>query len=220
MTNVYTYYMPIPELYDEDSQRRLIEIWARSWQKQGWNPVVLDETHARAHPRYDFFREHFWALPTTYGHEYCGACFMRWLAVSAMGGGMLTDFDVINYSFAPREADPAKMIIFCDSPSIFMGAVLGSQQHFLDFSELFAAWKPDEHDFNHSAGQHHCDDLSLLLRMECGTYPKPPWFAKAPGCSLWDNLSFRTAPLVHYGYELKARGYFPKWQWVEKLRPF
>lgn len=218
--NVFTYYSPIPSLYDEDSQRQLIDVWARSWRKQGWNPVVLDESHASLHPRYAFFKELFWSLPTTYGHDYCGACFLRWLAVCAMGGGMMVDYDVINYSFSPRPPEPSKFVIYCDNPSIFMGAVNGVEQHYLDFCELFAAWKPDEHDWVGHAGQHHCDDLTYLLRLQNGFSPRPDWFVKEPGCSLWDNLSFRTAPLVHYGFELKARGFFPKWKWVEKLRPF
>lgn len=222
-SKVFTYYAPVPGLWSEDSQMALIDIWRRSWKKAGWTPVVLTENDARQHPRFDFFKEHFWALPTEYGHDYCGACFLRWLAVAQFGGGMLTDYDVINYGWEPREVNPAEMQIFCDSPpeSIFMGAVLGCAQHFLDMSELFAAWRPDEHDFNRTAGMHHCDDLSMLVRMfQSGVTPKPPWLVKKPGCALFDYLSWRTSKLVHYGYAMRGAGYWPKHEWIEKLRPF
>lgn len=221
--NVYTYYDHVPGLWSHDSQVKLLDVWQRSWANAGWNPVVLNEDFVRSNPRYDFFKYHFWNKPTTYGHDYCGACFMRWLAVAQAGGGMLTDYDVINYGFEPREVSPGTMQIFCDSPpaGVFMGAVLGSAQHFLDMAEIFAAWTADEHDFNHNAGQHHCDDLGLLIRMfESKTFAKPEWFVKTAGCALFDYLSWRTSKLVHYGYAMRDAGYWPKHEHIERIRPF
>jgi len=219
---VFTYYSHIPGLYDERSQRALIDIWRRSWLKAGWSPIVLDESVARQHPRYQFFKDRYWSLPAEYGNDYCGACFFRWLGVAQMGGGMLTDYDVINYGFEPRNPAPDRMIIFCDDPppTIFMGAVLGTQYHFAQMAQLFADWGPDQHDFNHTANMMHCDDLSMLVRMfETKTYPKPDWLVKENGCALFDYESWKTARLVHYGYAMRAAGHWPKHEWIERLRP-
>lgn len=226
--HVVTYYVPVEGLWSDESQRKLIEVWRRSWEKAGWTATVLTESDCKTHPRYGFFREHFFAKPSEYPIDYTAACFMRWLAAAHFGAlrsdvVMLTDYDVINYGFEPRPPEHGKMEILCDEPpvSIFMGAVLGTPQHFLDMAELFAAWKPDDLDFNHNAGLLHQDDLSMLVRMfETKTRPKPDWFIKSPGCTLYDYGGYRTAKMVHFGYAMKQRGFWPKHEWIEKIRRF
>lgn len=221
--NVFTYFMPVPGLYSTDSQYRLIDVWRRSWAKAGWNPRVLDESFVKGHPRYNFFKSRYWALPTEYGNEYCGACFFRWLAVAMAGGGMLTDYDVINYGFEPRDPEEREMIIYCDDPppTIFMGAVLGTANQFETMAQIFADWNPDKFDWNDHAKLMHCDDLSMLVRMfETKTYPKPEWLVKKPGCGLYDFSPWKTSKLVHYGYAMHAAGLWPKHAHIENLRPF
>lgn len=235
MSNVFTYFMPVPGLYDINSQYKLIDVWRRSWKKAGWNPIVLDESTTRRHPRYEFFKSRYWALPTEYGHDYCGACFFRWLAVAVAGGGMLADYDVINYGFEPRKPGD-KMRLYCEPlpRPVFMGAVLGTAQQFETMAQIFADWGPDEFDWNKNAKpapMMHCDDLSMLIRMFIsGTYPKPEWFVRDTGCGLfshptsgrpdWPSEAWRTTKLVHYGYRMKAAGFWPKHKHIEKLRPF
>lgn len=225
---VVTYYTPVPGLWSTDSQWALIDVWRRSWVKAGWDPVVMMPSDVMTHPRYAFFKEHFEAKPTEYGVEYTSACFMRWLAAAHYGAlrglnVMLTDYDVINYGFEPQKVRPEELTIFCDEPpaTVFMGAVLGKPQHFLDMAELFAAAKPDQHDWNHHAQMFHQDDLSLLMRMfETKTLAKPDFLVKRPGCALFDYQSWRSSKLVHYGFAMKAMGYWPKHEHIEKLRRF
>jgi hypothetical protein len=225
---VYTYYMPIG-LYDEYSQRKLIEVWARSWSKFGWEPIVLNEGDAQQHPWYWDYKAHVWNLPTEYGHDYEGSCFLRWLAMAAQatdgGGGMMTDYDVINYGLSPMPPDPNKMKIFCEPPPIpvDMGAVLGTKKHYEEICKIHMGWKPHPiHDWNNSAKLLHCSDLSLMVRMfENGNFPKPEWLVKTFGYSgRFPRPSYKTARLVHYGYDMKLAGHWPKWTWIERLRPF
>lgn len=223
MRDVFTYFMPVPGLCSEESQHKLIDVWRRSWRKAGWNPVVLDESTPRRHPRYDFYKSRYWALPTEYGHDYCGACFFRWLAMAVVGGGMLTDYDVINYGFESRDPDRREMIVYCDEPppTIFMGAVLGTAQQFEKMAQIFADWGPDNFDWNNHAKLMHCDDLSMLVRMfETKTYLKPKWLVKKPGCGLYDFGPWKTSKLVHYGYAMHSAGLWPKHEHIENLRPF
>ena len=223
---VVTYYENVPGLWSNESQQALISIWRQSWEKYGWKATVLTENDVRTHPRFDFFNEHFRAKPTEYGVDYTTACFMRWLAAAHYAGPrsghiMLTDYDVINHGFEPQQIDPYKLMILCDEPpaSVFMGAVIGPAQNFLDMAELFASWGPDELDFNHHANCYHQDDLTMLVRMfESKTRPKPEWFIKVPGCALFDYSSWRTSKLVHYGFEMKARKFWPKCDFVGKIR--
>lgn len=225
---VVTYYVPVPGLWDPESQEHLIRLWARSWRKAGWNPIILTTADVESHPRYGFFKEQFELKPTEYGVTYTSACFLRWLAAARYGGIrgidiMLVDYDVVNYGFEPQELRPNEMTIFCDEPpaSIFMGAVLGTPQHFLDMAELFVAATPDQHDWNNHAQCYHQDDLSLLCRMfESGTLKKPEWLVKRPGCALFDYSAWRTSKLVHYGFAMKSLGYWPKHEHIERLRRF
>lgn len=221
--NVYTYYEVVPGLWSEDSQRKLIEIWKKSWRNHGWNPIVLNEKFVSTHPRYRFFKEHFWALPTEYGHDYEGACFLRWLAVAHAGGGMMTDYDVINYGFKPRDVSQSTMTLFTDGPPVSMGAVLGCKQHFLDMCELFAAWVPDDEDINRGSktyNGHHCSDMTYFIRMfDKKTKPKPEWLVKEGGIATFPNPGWDKSPLTHYCYAMHAAGYWPKHLWIEKIRP-
>lgn len=218
--NVYTYYMPVPGLWPDETQRALIEVWKRSWAKQGWNPVVLCEADAARHPRYAEFKKKFWELPTIYGHDYCGACFMRWVATAVWGGGMMVDYDVMNYGFAPRlpEADRMQVIADHSVPPIFMGAVLGWGKYFEAMSELFLNWVPDERDWNPNGKFHHCDDLTFLIQcFNSNNRERPPWLEYVDGCTLFPKTD---GLLVHYGYEMKNSGFWPKHEFIEKIRPF
>jgi hypothetical protein len=232
--NVFTYYADeVPGLYDSqptslgtaESQRELLKLWERNWKSRHWDPVVLTEADVRKHPRFDFFHEHFRYKPTEYGERYTVACWLRWLAMAQVGGGMLVDYDVFSYEFKPSDAagyDPHDMMIFANNPPerLFMGAVLGSAQHYLDMCELFIAAVPCEHDWNKKAGLFHQDDLSLLLRMFEGTLYKPEWLHRLPGCALFPQGDWLTAPMTHYAYAMKLSGYWPKYKFVEGLRPF
>lgn len=225
---VVTYYEQVPGLWSDESQIALINVWKRSWRKAGWEPTVLCEADIKTHPRYAFFKEHIDAKPSEYGPDYRNAVFLRWLAASFYGelrgfDLMLVDYDCVNYGFEPQEVRPNEMTIFCDEPpaSVFMGAVLGSPIHFRDMMEIFVAAKPDQYDWNAHAKMYHQDDLSLLSRMfESKTLAKPSWLVKRPGCALFDYHSWRTSKLVHYGYAMKALGYWPKDAFIETLRRF
>lgn len=226
--DVVTYYVPVEGLWSDESQRKLIEKWKESWEKYGWTATALVEADVKTHDRFAFFNEHFRGKPTEYPIDYTSACFMRWLAAShyARPRGefvLLSDYDVINHGLEPVEAEPGRMKIFCDEPptSVFMGAVLGGWKQFLDMAELFAAWKPDDLDYNYNAKCFHQDDLSMLVRMfETGTRLRPEWFTKVPGCALFDYSGWRTSKLVHYGFAMKAAGFWPKHEFVGKIRRF
>jgi hypothetical protein len=43
---------------------------------------------------------------------------------------------------------------------------------------------------------------------------------KKNSCVIFSQPGWETAPLVHYGYEMHAAGNWPKWEHIERLRPF
>jgi len=78
-----------------------VEVWRRTWAAAGWKPVVLDERHAAAHPNYEEFKSKFASYPTTNPAGYEVACYLRHLALAAVGGGWLCDYDLFNVNLAP-----------------------------------------------------------------------------------------------------------------------
>jgi hypothetical protein len=80
---VYTYYAELGTAWAPAA----LQQWRRSWAAAGWKPRVLREAHASAHPKYAAFREVYAAMPTPNDGKYELACYVRHLAVAAVGGG-------------------------------------------------------------------------------------------------------------------------------------
>jgi hypothetical protein len=78
-----------------------IDVWKASWSNAGWKPVVLGEQHAALHPKYRQHKALFASMPTVNPTAYELACYLRHLAVAAVGGGTLTDYDVFNVNVPP-----------------------------------------------------------------------------------------------------------------------
>ncbi len=220
---VFTYYAPVPALYTEASQRALISVWARSWERAGWQPVVLEEKIFKRTPRYAGLKKKFLAHPTEYGDEYTLSCYMRWDAVAQYGGGMLVDYDVINYGFEPRRPTDERMILFCDEPpaGVFMGAVLGTRRRFEQMVDIFSNWKIKPEDSGARANWWYYNDMMMLdLLFTAPHHNKPAWLVKENGCALFDYEPWKTSRLVHYGYQMHATGHWPKHEHIERLRHF
>ena len=99
---VFTYFQPCRGMARPD---RLIQLWEDSWSKQGWEPVVLDQSDAEQHPGFDDYHSAIMRLPTVNNREYENACYLRHMAMACQDGGLLTDYDVINRNFAPSDLE-------------------------------------------------------------------------------------------------------------------
>lgn len=100
---VFTYYDKPGKSVELD---RIVALWARSWSEQGWKPVVLDEETAKLHAGYLPLLRRIPSLPTVNSADYETACYVRWLALAQAGGGLMTDFDVLNKGFPPEHFLP------------------------------------------------------------------------------------------------------------------
>jgi hypothetical protein len=181
---------------------------------------MINEDDAARHPRYEEFKKKFWSFPTIYGHEYVVGCFMRWVAMAVLGGGIMVDYDVMNYGFKPQEFQSEKLTIISDTeiPVTYLGVVQGPAHLFDAMSEVFFAWEPDKRDWKAEANALHCDDNSFVVQfLNSHTRECPPWLAVKDGCTRFPKI---TGQLVHYGYEMRAAGYWPKCDFVEQVRPF
>jgi hypothetical protein len=126
--NIYTYYDEVLE-----NQIEIIEIWKESWRKNGWNPIVLDQQSINCS---DVEIEYLENLPSVNPKKYEMACFLRWNAMSNIGGGWMCDYDVINLGFSP---DDSKKY---ESVSILQGhvpcLVYGTSEDYMDIFRIFA----------------------------------------------------------------------------------
>jgi len=97
--HVYTYYGPTA--FDHNEQQSLIGLWRESWAKQGFEPVVLDHKDMLRCDRSAELLKKATDLPTINIKQYEVNCFIRYAAVQAKGGGIMTDYDVMNYWIHP-----------------------------------------------------------------------------------------------------------------------
>lgn len=103
MSTVCCYYENIGS---EKFQRETIRLWAKSWSQSGWSPVVLGIREAASHPVHDEFVRVVSKYPTINDPRYELACYRRYLAMVTTGGGLHTDYDVINNGFKPQDMPP------------------------------------------------------------------------------------------------------------------
>jgi hypothetical protein len=100
---IYSYYESIPAI-NQSEEFACSNWWKTSWEKQGWEPVMLNKTHAQASPLYIKLMTKILksGLPS---NPKGMARFTRWASLHATGGGWLSDYDVYNNGFTPKDAE-------------------------------------------------------------------------------------------------------------------
>jgi len=207
MYPVYTYHdgiyeggRPDTDLRQADEQYEMISHWKRSWAKRGWNPKVLTQADARRHPMFQPITERLKQLPTVNSSAYELACYHRWLAVAVMGGGFMSDYDVVNFGFEPRE--PQSDLTIYEShfsrDEVTPSCVSGTAYGFMSAVTAFAACDP-KHVTSDYNGKPHTSDMIVLQKLrDTGLYVIAP-IVRSYGNHGWD-----TAPLVHYSHAATA----------------
>lgn len=135
--SVYCYYTPsgLP------GQSDLLALWVKTWARQGWSTVILNETIAKLHPRYAELKEAIPKLPkpSWYYKDLTMACFIRYAAMAVVGGGLMVDYDVMNRSFKPEHFTRRDFHLQLNRSA---GEVFGSKDDFERIVELVAHYPP------------------------------------------------------------------------------
>jgi len=203
--NIYTYHTSIG--CDREALP-LLDLWRQRWTAEGWNPVILSEREARQHPYFAELATAFSNLPTVNAPGYELACYLRWLAMAVVGGGWMSDYDVMPYGMLPqRPTDKLTTWSGGSCPCL----VSGSQTQYHLMSRMFAAWTPTERDEHQ--GRQHCSDQNILDQLPAEAFDRRKLVEEfsAPG---WE-----TALAVHFP-NARMRGKQPRHEWIPKLRPF
>jgi len=202
---VFTFFSNVPGK-NADEEKALIELWKETWQQQGWEPTVLDETSVPDSPENRKRIAHFRKLPSRNKQNLDLWCYLRWLAVAEQGGGFMSDYDVINYSFAPRE--PGKLTTFDRWIPCLVG---GTRDEFLRVVDWFQQERPGLLD--RWKGMHISD--MLILQAHRGE------FIEKNECVEYDLEGWKSAPAVHYSNRgMKRDGYTPRHLHIPELRNF
>lgn len=196
--NIYTYHVPVPQI-DQRVESTVLANWQRTWRKHGWEPVILSHQHARSNPGYNQYREAMSKKPMMNSKEYELACFMRWLAMETVGGGVHCDYDVMNNGLSPMDVKPflddGKMTLY--EPAHVPSMVSGSREEYRRMCDHFARfelshYKP--HMMAESQGGKKVSDMFILANDPSVVRPhKLVWeFHREPG---WQG-----AKVIHFSH--------------------
>lgn len=165
----------------------LVYLWQEMWQKLGWEAVILDENVARKHPDYTVMATAFSKFPSVNRQGYDAACFKRWLAMEVVGGGFMSDYDTIGYTFTPR---PSTERLTLWNGGACPCLVSGSASEYGRMARRFAAWEPTHKDRSFPSG-FHISDQNILD--QC-----PGEFSVERAVVQYRDTGWEQAAVVHY----------------------
>ncbi len=160
MRKIYTYYQPIHGFRDD---RDLLDIWQRSWRSKCWEPVILDESFAVQHSSYHYLNAKLSAIPTINPKEYERSCYIRYIAMSVVGGGITVDNDVMNVGFWPNDVPDPLPERFHVSGSHVPALMYASGQEYdrvVHYMANYTLTARDRYD-----GRPHTSDMYIIVHM-------------------------------------------------------
>lgn len=184
--NVYTYY----EEFGWPERRELLNLWRESWYRNGWSPVVLTRKDVEITPGLlSLLKSRVESYPTANDRNYELACYIRHLAMANVGGGLMTDFDVLNYGF--KQSDSVGRLGFLDN-KYCPGAIIGPASFYLKICLVLASWDPGN--CEEWKGKLHLSDMVILRKCEpMGLFGPPHGI-----CCTVPDQGWQHAPLVHF----------------------
>lgn len=119
---VHTFFSPIdphtrlPTDRLNATDQAMLDSWKAAWESQGWRTRILSIDNARAHPQFEAYNRLLDRVPLGANAAYNRYCYLRWLAIAAVGGGYMSDYDTIPLR-------PPSSAGFPDRLTVYGGAV-------------------------------------------------------------------------------------------------
>lgn len=207
---IFSYYQECqPNPVDE---RKLIAIWIDNWRKNGFDPVILNESHASKHTNYEEFKEVISKFPSV-NAGYDQACFLRWLAASVAGRDeeitILADYDLFNFGFAPMlpgKGSNALTLYQGVQPSLVSG-------RFHSFSAIC------KHFFRYRSkkGETHVSDMLLIQQLMVERLDRV--FELNPAVKTYGEHGWEQSSAVHFSpSSMQPAGLTPRYLHIPRLR--
>lgn len=212
---LYTYYEKLGSPEKQQLERSLLNLWFYHHHRLGFNCVVLRKEDAAKHVFYFGFSHKVAEFPSANFPGFNVACFRRWLAMVAVGGGILMDYDCFIYDRTLFDSNPdsKELIIFQDEAErgLCPGIVSGSREAFDNQCKRFEAYHPQPDDaFD---GTPDVSDMTILRRQ-----PKSNFVIRNVVKDAFEP-GWETAPAVHYKYAIMAaNNCIPRSAWIPTLR--
>lgn len=161
---MYTFYAPLVrasnttrEQKTRKADQELLDVWKTAWYAAGWEPKVIGLEEAKRNPKYPAFVDRLRKVKL-YGNggrnqEYNEYCFLRFLAMAAVGGGTMADIDMFplgKSTEALQNSSPDRFTVYQETlnkagpvPSLCSGT--GDEWNRIGESILdIAMWQPTE----------------------------------------------------------------------------
>lgn len=236
--NVICYYEQFDNKFSRDSEQ-FLEIWKRSWENRGWNPIILGEKDAKQNPLYaridiDYPDSNFYKTDNR-NWRYHRSCYRRLLAycqyVRINGATLYADYDVINYSFTPD------ILNYMQEDSVLKSercAVYLGQRGLNDIEQAINRFDKDPGEISNCwSDRNSSSDMHVIARFttvfktitcnlitkECSEKNRTYYCQNAAQDGYMDS------PLVHYDGGTRGRNIpeeykeLPRAELVQKLRP-
>ena len=107
---IYAYYESI-QTRNQNEEFSCANIWKESWEKYGWEPVMLNSSHSKGSSlQQKLISRILKAVPHLSLEDQNNlqrliVRFSRWCALHAARGGWMSDYDVVNIGFTPEDAE-------------------------------------------------------------------------------------------------------------------
>lgn len=218
---IFSYYNDVPGISALDSLK-LICAWREHWSAIGFEPFVLSEFHARAHPYFAEFEAAVKKLPSVNGPDYEFACYARWLALAQVGGGFMADYDVFSHErdelggagrFPWPMTGPqlGKLHIF-QNKNVCPCFVYASPEIALHACKAFATTSLGRREIK--GGVHVSDQYIFEDLVSTGN----DWIETHDLVRLWSDEGWEKFPFVHFANAVAApAGKTPRWKFVGEI---
>ena len=221
--NVISYFNLIPDSKFSSESEELIGIWKKSWQKYGWNTILLDESHARRNPLLnkldlDNPDANFYKTIHPGNWKYHRSCYCRLLAycqyVRENGATLYADYDVMNYGFSPNSLKSTRQdSYFCPSRCVVYLGIDGLDQ--IETAILNFNNNPfQERDENGS-----CNDMCIITKYTNCFELKKDRNDQRYVSPILPDFSNQT-PLIHYDGGCYKRGIDRKFSRLEIVKKY
>lgn len=106
---IYAYYESL-QTRPQAEEFAQANVWKQTWEKHGWEPVMLNNSHAKGSPLYQKLVAKLLRVSKSLSpadqndFQRILVRFTRWCALHAAHGGWMSHYDVLNCGFSPAEA--------------------------------------------------------------------------------------------------------------------
>lgn len=124
---IYSYYESIPTRRQEEEFGRA-NAWKRSWEVNGWEPIMLNNSHAKGSPLFQKLVSKILRIAPELSvsdqnnFQKIIIRLVRWCALHAAGGGWMSEYDVINSGFKKCDAEKfeEKSLVLIGDKKVFL----------------------------------------------------------------------------------------------------